>query len=66
MATARNRYASAHTGTCVTCAFFMPGTGLYGECRARPPVVVNAGCAALFPRVTPTAWCGEHTVGGRS
>lgn len=54
--------AHAVARKCATRAFFW----LFGQCRARPPVVVNAGAVACFPLVPPTAWCGEHTEGGRS
>jgi hypothetical protein len=49
--------------SCDKCRFYAPhpSSTLKGECRARPPVVMDGdGSWGYFPRVYSDSWCGEY------
>lgn len=45
---------------CERCKYFKTrqGTGQFGECRRKPPMV-NIQGDTIFPQVKPSLWCGE-------
>jgi len=45
---------------CISCIHYW-GDEVDGECRRFPPREMRAGHMAVFPRVIPDSWCGEHS-----